>query len=284
MSEKIPINVKLVAERKVPFQILKKNKLTKRFFENRAQNSITNVQIQTTPTSAFISWESNAESFDIIIKGNNYQKAETIQAKSYHLYDLTTDEKYKFSIRTTNGIWQDYTFVADYQTEPETSGVQHSFSLLSETIKDVSNKSIWEFEQTIAFDTKQIARFSYENNDSEKWHVELILNDRIIATSNKSKINVNVRIGNYLITPIKSLSLQNKTKMIFGTQLTGLLRRKPEESLQLEQQDFPKTESLVVDEEYKEPDTWEKYQDSLEHDYIKESAENQKKKAFSLFG
>ncbi|MBN1330046.1 MAG: hypothetical protein JXA54_11290, partial [Candidatus Heimdallarchaeota archaeon] len=143
----------------------------------------------------------------------------------------------------------------------------------------------WVFEQTLAFETKQIARFSYENNDSEKWHIELILNDKIVATSNKSKINCNIRIGNYVITPIKSLTLQNRVKMLGGSQLTGLLRRNPDENLlQLEQQDFPEAEGLAVDEQYKDPDSWEKYQASLEQNYVKEAGEEKKKRAFSLFG
>ncbi|HUT81379.1 MAG TPA: hypothetical protein VMZ29_09275 [Candidatus Bathyarchaeia archaeon] len=285
MNEQININVKLIAEKKENFQILKKNRFAKRFFGNQVQNSITNVQIQTTPSSAFIIWDSNAENFDIIIKGNNYQKGETVQAKAYHLYDLIANEKYSFSIRTQNGVWQDYSFVASYQDELESSGIQHKFTLMNETITNVSNQSKWVFEQTLAFDTKQIARFSYENNDTEKWHVELILNDKIVATSNKSKINCNIRIGNYVITPIKSLTLQNRVKMLGGSQLTGLLRRNPDENLlQLEQQDFPESETLEVDEEYKEPDSWQKYQSSLEQNYVKEADEKKKKRAFSLFG
>jgi len=240
MTEKIPIKVKIVAEKKERFHNLKKRKFTKGLFNIQRPNvPITNIQIDTTPTSAFISWQSQAESFDVLVKGNDYSKAETITSKAYRLTDLNQGEQYVFSIKVTNGRWKDYQFIADYNTTPEVTGTQHKFTLLGETITDISNDN-WTFEQTIEFDTKQIARFLYENNDSEKWHVEFILNDKIVAKSNKSRINANIRIGNYVITPIKSLSLQNRTKMIFGSQLTGLMRRNPDENLlQLEQQDFP---------------------------------------------
>ena len=72
--------------------------------------------------------------------------------------------------------------------------------------------------------------------------------------------------------------------MIFGTQLTGLLRRNPNENLlQLEQQDFPEEKTLEVDEQYKKPNPMEKYLTSIDKNFIEETGEMKRKGHLGLF-
>lgn len=252
MTEKINAKVKIVASKKEKFQNLKQNNFTKRFFKKQEESTITNLEIKPTNDSALISWKSKiAENFDVLVKGFNLNVAEKIQGKTFQLRDLFQGEKYAFSIRPKGGQWIEKIFTARDENifaiqnnqQQENSGIKHTFTINEQKITEFSseNKNEWSFETQIQFDVKQIVNFQYENDDTEKWHVELILNDKIISKSNKSKINSKVRIGNMIVKPMMNFSLKSRARPWLGIQATGLLRKNPAEAdtIQTEQQGFP---------------------------------------------
>ncbi len=258
MTERINAKIKIVASKKEKFQNLKNNRFTGRFFKNQQEESaITNLQIKPTSDSALITWKSNiVDSFDVLVKGFNLNIAEKIQAKTYQLTNLFQDETYTFSVRPQGGQWIEKIFTARddnvfVQSKQEENGVNHTFIINESQIVEFTaeDKNEWSFETQIQFDTKQIVNFQYENDDREKWHVEMILNDKIIAKSNKSKIDAKVRIGNLVVKPMRNFSLKSRARPWLGIQATGLLRRNPEEATQVQQdytQTIPPTKKMIL--------------------------------------
>lgn len=245
---KIQAKVKIIAEKNgklIPRLFQRKNKVSK-------NQDVKNVGFQIFSDSAVVSWESDAQVFDVLATRPGYTFAEKEVTQNFvELSDLPTNERINFSIRADGGDWKTFTFKTenpltrekDAYVGAERSGVEHFFNVNEEQIARFTKDSTKiEIEETVELEKRSVAIFHYSNNSSEKWTIEFYLNDRLIAKSRGNELQSKIRVGWLLIRPGVNLSLKTRNRL-FGSQIT--LFQKPVSDEQIE----PSTAQMQVFEE-----------------------------------